>query len=105
MMPGIARKSAIVMLAGTGLWLAGIQSAGAGAEIATHLTAIAVADDDDGPSDPGTAESDELSPDRPGIAPPSEDDTQQEARPQQPGNEPPQFGGCLFEKRDLGLMI
>ena len=105
MMPGIVRKSAIAMLAGTGLWLAGIQGAWAGAEILPHLTAIAVADDDEGPSDPGTAESDEMSPDRPGIAPPSEDDTQQEARPLRPGNEPPQFGGCLFEKRDLGLII
>ena len=57
-------------------------------------------DEEAGPSDRGTDEGDDYEPRAPGNQAPSEDDTQQEAGPKVPD-----FGGCIFEKRDLGLLV
>ena len=105
MTQGIARKCAFAMVAGAGFYLVILANACLAAASPQHSTVIWILDDDEGPSDPGTAEGDEINPGRPGVAPPSEDDTQQDARPKAPENGRPEYGGCIFEKRDLGLII
>jgi hypothetical protein len=57
-------------------------------------------DEGPGSSDRGTEDSDDGEQDAPANQSPSEDDTQQEAGPKVPD-----FGGCIFEKRDLGLLV
>ena len=57
-------------------------------------------DEGRGTLDRGTDDGDEAEPEAPNSQSPSEDDTQQEAGPQVPD-----FRGCIFEKRDLGLLV
>ena len=57
-------------------------------------------DEGRGTLDRGTDDGDEAEPESPNSQSPSEDDTQQEAGP-----ESPDFRGCIFEKRDLGLLV
>lgn len=105
MKQGIARKCAIAMAAGAGFYAAILSGADPAAARPQHAYVIWILDDDEGPSDPGTAEGDEMTPGRPGLTPPSEDDTQQDAGPKALENGRPEYGGCQFEKRDLGLLI
>lgn len=87
-----------VSLAALVLLLAGpmFDAASAHAAMAHQNTA----DDEGGMSDRGTDDGDVIVPPGPGNQSPSEDETEQDARP-----EPPDFGGCIFEKRDLGLLV
>ena len=101
-MPTNPVKSTVV------LWFAvqvfaifGLATAGVTPVQARDGAASALTLDEGGqPYDRGTEDGDDNDTQPPGNQTPSEDDTQLEARPQAPD-----FGGCIFEKRDLGLLV